>query len=214
MHMSNLGENIRRLRTAKGFGQNEFARMAQIDPGNLSKVERGIHALISPSIERIAATLGVTVAQLLADDHNVVLAPDGFRRIPVLDYVQAGAWVGVAPGFRDGEMQDYILTDQDYSPATFAMVLRGNSMSPEFNEGDRVVIDPSITPHPGDFVVAVNGGGEATFKQYRERGTTKDGKDIFELHPLNPVYKDLRSDEVHIRIVGTMREHHRRFRTR
>jgi SOS-response transcriptional repressor LexA len=63
----------------------------------------------------------------------------------------------------------------------------------------------------GDYVVAKNGGDEATFKKYRPRGKDAAGVDVFELVPLNDDFASLRSDIDHIAIIGTMVEH-RRYR--
>lgn len=87
-------------------------------------------------------------------------------------------------------------------------------MLPEFRPGDRVVIDPSMAPNPGDFVVAKNGHEEATFKKYRPRGRNADGVEVFELVPLNDDYPTLRSDVENLRVIGVMVEHRKRYRVR
>ena len=85
-------------------------------------------------------------------------------------------------------------------------------MEPDFKEGDAVVIDPEVSPLPGDFVVAKNGEEEALFKKYRPRGIM-NGSDVFELVPLNEDFPTIRSDQEEVRIIGTMVEH-RRYRKR
>ncbi len=91
----------------------------------------------------------------------------GGRMVPIISEVQAGTWREIRDGLQTAEM---LLTDLDLSPHAFALTIRGDSMLPEFREGDRVIIDPEVGPAPGDFVVALNGGNAATFKKYRERG--------------------------------------------
>lgn len=86
-------------------------------------------------------------------------------------------------------------------------------MNPVFNEGDLVIIDPDESPRPGDYVVASNGGDEATFKKYRPRGIDENGQEVFELVPLNEDYPPMHSDRQHIEIIGVMVEH-RIFRKR
>lgn len=100
---------------------------------------------------------------------------------------------------------EFLLTDLLLGPRAFAMRIRGDSMLPRFQEGDVVVIDPDQPHHPGDFVVAAN-GGEAVFKQYRDRGINEKGQEVFELLPLNKLYPAIRSDITPMRIVGTMVE--------
>ena len=145
---------------------------------------------------------------------NMEMAQPDIHRIPVISYVQAGVWT--APNeIRecDGNMA-YITTDLELGDRAFAIVIRGNSMEPEFTEGDLVLIDPDEPLHPGDCVVAKNGDEAATFKKYRPRGVGDDGREIFELVPLNDDYAPMRSDRQHIQIIGTMVEHRRRRKRR
>ncbi len=144
----------------------------------------------------------------------MVIAPPDTRRIPVLSYVQAGGWTDVNEIREcDGNLV-YITTDLALGERAFAIELKGHSMEPEFVEGDVVLIDPDEHPHPGDFVVAKNGEEAATFKKFRPRGVDDDGKEVFELVPLNDDYPTMRSDRQHIQIIGTMVEHRRRRKRR
>ena len=81
-------------------------------------------------------------------------------------------------------------------------------MEPDFIEGDVVIIDPTEHPHAGEFVAAVNGDYEATFKKYRPLGEIDQfGREHFELIALNPDYPKLSTLKQEIRIIGTMVEH-------
>lgn len=144
---------------------------------------------------------------------NVLPAQIGMRRVPLINYVQAGVWTEALEREAIGSDFEYLLTDLDLSASAFALEIKGESMLPNFRPGDRVIIDPEICPNPGDFVVAKNGEEEATFKKYRPRGMTDRGNLIFELTPLNPDFAPIRSDQTPIRIVGTMVEH-RQYRKR
>ena len=147
-------------------------------------------------------------------ESNVTPAPIGARSIPVISAIQAGMWCEIVDRFQPGDADEYLMTDLELSAHAFALTIRGNSMLPEFNPGDRVIIDPAVSPHPGDFVAAKNGDQEATFKKYRPRGMDAAGNMVFELVPLNEDYPTLRSDTQPIRIVGTMVEHRKYRRPR
>jgi len=138
--------------------------------------------------------------------------PSGVRRVPVISYVQAGMWTEIVNSFQPGDANEWLITSDTNSPNTFVLVVRGNSMEPDFKDGDLVVIDPSVRPRPGSFVVAKNGREEATFKKYRPRSVDVLGNDIFELIPLNEDYPTMRSSEQAIEIIGTMVEHRRLYR--
>ena len=142
---------------------------------------------------------------------NVAPADIGLRKIPIISYVQAGCWTeSIECRSMDGSIET-INTDLDLGSMAFALSVRGDSMAPEIQEGDVVVIDPDVDPLPGDIVAAKNGNHEATLKQFRPRGTNDQGQDYFELVPLNPVYPTMRSDHHHVTIIGVMMEH-RRYR--
>ncbi len=110
-----------------------------------------------------------------------------------------------------GAGDDFVLTQTELGPHAFALTVRGDSMTPEFQEGDTILIDPDVKPSPGDYVVAKNDEGEATFKKYRARGLNERGEPVIELVPLNADYPSLRSDRSPIQIIGTLMEH-RRYR--
>jgi SOS-response transcriptional repressor LexA len=135
------------------------------------------------------------------------LYPDR-RGYPIISPIQAGHWREIVDSFPRGGADEYIMGSNTYGKHTFALRITGNSMEPEFKEGDIVVIDPDVMPSPGDFVVAKNHEEAATFKKYRPRGIM-DGKEVFELIPLNEDYAVMRSDQQPIHIIGTMMEHTR-----
>lgn len=145
------------------------------------------------------------------DVRNVVPAPRDQRYIPVISYVQAGMMTEAVDPFALGDGLETILTDLDLSAQAFALVIEGPSMLPEFNEGDKVIIDPACAPRPGDFVVARNRADEATFMKYRPRGTGETGQMVFELVPLNDDFPTLHSERDHLRLIGVMIEH-RKYR--
>jgi SOS-response transcriptional repressor LexA len=171
-------------------------------------------ALYGCSAIWLATGVGPMYGNKAESSSNVAPAKLGARRVPVITSIQAGMWAEIVDNFQPGDAGDWLLTDIDLSDSAFALDIRGNSMEPEFKDGDRVIIDPEIAPQPGDFVAAKNGEQEATFKKYRPRGMDAKGNMIFELVPLNDDYPTLRSDVQPIRIVGTMVEHRKYRRPR
>lgn len=178
-------------------------------------------AFTASNNQKAANLLGVSAewlaigekGQFVLDKSNVSPAQIGTKHIPLLSYVSAGAWTGAIDAFQPNDAHDWLVTDLELSEGAFALEIKGDSMQPDFKPGDRVIIDPGISPQPGDFVVAKNGEEEATFKKYRPRGVDANGNVVFELVPLNEDYPTMRSDVAPIRIVGTMVEH-RKYRRR
>lgn len=134
-----------------------------------------------------------------------------YNEVPLISHVQAGLWKESVNSYEPGAGQDFLPTHIGLGPDAFALSICGESMLPDFREGDLVIIDPGISPGPGDFVVASNDQHEATFKKYRPRGVNAQGETVIELVPLNDDFPILRSDRTPFRIIGTMIEY-RRFR--
>jgi SOS-response transcriptional repressor LexA len=72
---------------------------------------------------------------------------------------------------------------------SFALMVLGDSMAPEFAEGDVIVIEPDGLATDGSFVLA-NPGGEWTFRQL----AATEGR--WQLRPLNPHYPAVDLDDL------------------
>lgn len=132
--------------------------------------------------------------------------------IPVLDFVQAGLFGTVEYDGINPKDKTYT-TYQSAKPSdVFGLTVEGMSMAPEFLPGDSLVIDASLAPQPGSFVIAQNGSYEATFKKYRVIGYDEYGREEFELVPLNPDYPTLSSRDHKISIIGVMVRHERSYK--
>lgn len=64
----NLGNNIRKIREAKGLSGKEVALTCKMDPGQYSRVENNKTDIALSSIVKIAKALGVSVADLFTAD--------------------------------------------------------------------------------------------------------------------------------------------------
>lgn len=61
-----FGARLRQLRTERGWSQEAFADLAKLHRTYIGHVERGEQNLSLVNIERVAATLGVSLAELFA----------------------------------------------------------------------------------------------------------------------------------------------------
>jgi transcriptional regulator with XRE-family HTH domain len=61
-----FGARVRQLRTERGLSQEAFADRAKLHRTYIGAIERGEQNLSLLNIERIAATLGVSLAELFA----------------------------------------------------------------------------------------------------------------------------------------------------
>jgi SOS-response transcriptional repressor LexA len=102
------------------------------------------------------------------------------------------------------------LDGSEISEELFALRILGASMAPKFEEGDVVIIDPSIQPRLDDYVAAKIGGLGSCFRRYVQRQDER-GEAVFGLAALAPELPAIWADGANISILGTMVEH-RRFR--
>lgn len=201
----NLANRAKKRRTELNLTQVEVAKRAGISQQSIEAIENG-KTLKPRNLLALAAALKCDPKWLLLGGAVVTYYNYGARRVPILSYVQAGAFTNAEPILDAGEFE-YVLTTAELSEHSFALRIRGDSMEPEFREGDIVIIDTDVYPTPGEFVAASNGSHEATFKKYRPVGVGPKGEDNFELVPLNSDYPICRSWEKPVTIIGTMIEH-------
>lgn len=213
--MGTLGTRLRALRKQRKLTQGQLGKALGVSDVTVGYWERDLNVPGGRSLTKLAHYLGVNEGFLLngqEEEANVGPAPIAAQQIPIISYVQAGAWSPECDARNLDGTVDYLLTSEFHSHSTFALKVKGKSMEPEFVEGDVIIVDPELPPGPGDYVVAKNGSDEATFKKYRARGVNDDGEDVFELVPLNEDYAVRNSAKERIHIIGVVVEHRRIMR--
>lgn len=222
--MTTLQDRIAKLMSETGKTVGEIADIAEVSSSAVTQWKDGpTKSLKTAPATKLAAATGFSAMWIATGsgpeksgiapfDANVKPAPPGMRAYPVISKVQAGMVKEISCPYEPGDGFAVEFGEDDASEWAFFLEIEGDSMLPDFRPGDRVLIDPDVSPRPGDFVAARNTKQEATFKKYRVRGIDEAGQEVFELVPLNDDYPVLRSDEHHLIVIGTMLEHRRKFR--
>lgn len=227
--MSDVSERILQRMKELSLQQVDLIQMTGLSKGTVSKWISGVNIPSGKSITALAKALKTSPEWILDGEgikniggpskdedlygfNNACFNGKKLLRIPILDFVQAGMWREVA--YDGGEPKGYTHTTyKGKDPNTvFSVTVEGVSMSPEFQPGDEIIVDASITPEPGDYVVAQNGEYEVTFKKYRVTSFDEHGREIFELVPINPDFPIYNSSQHPISIIGVVVQHHREFR--
>jgi SOS-response transcriptional repressor LexA len=100
-------------------------------------------------------------------DSNVSPGPRLKGMVPVINWVQAGAWTDICDEAFD--TQEEAPRPPGSSDRTFALRVRGQSMLPKYEPGLIIYVDPEAMPYDGDDVVALMvDDNEATLKQLVE----------------------------------------------
>lgn len=218
--LATLGQRLTHARKHARLNQKDVAETFGISSQAVSQWESGRTRPDSRRLASLARLFDVRLEWLL--DESGPMAIEEFSpsaeashttQVPIIDRAQAGVWTELEDPLASAPVDEFLHTGLKVSSSTFALVIEGRSMEPEFQPGDKVIIDPEVKPQPGDFVVAKRDDDEkATFKKYRVRNQDEDGRGVIELTPLNSDWPTLMIDQDNPgHIVGTMVEQ-RRYR--
>lgn len=117
-------------------------------------------------------------------DTNVEAAPDIKGKIPLISWVQAGAFAEAIDTFQPGDAEEWLPTITKMSGSSFALRVKGISMEPKFQDGDIIYVDPEVAADSGKYVIVrLDDEQEVTFKQL----VIEDGRKY--LRPLNPAWE-------------------------
>lgn len=168
----------------------------------------------SGSIVKLASLIGVNVDWLTTGEGNIQSFESNveaikvkLRRIPLINWVQAGEFSNVCDNIYDE--WEHITDDGSLGNCIYALIVRGDSMQPSFNEGDRIIIDQEKNPKAGDYVIAVvQHEHAATFKRFKPCGIDpKTNKEYWQLVPLNNFYPIIDSRVVGFSVRGVVIRH-------
>lgn len=201
---------IRNLKKYMGLNQMNQVELASKLKINKSVVSSWINGARYPrmnTIERIAAIFRIEKSDLIEDKNLTSQGARGIR-IPVLGSVIAGQPAYAAENIIGWEEVTAKMSKQG---KLFALKVRGESMVPEFKEGDIVIVKEQPDVESGEIAVVLINGDEGTLKKVKK---TTDG--IF-LYAFNPAvyephfYSNADIENLPVRIVGKVIENRREW---
>lgn len=195
-----IGQLIKQSRKEKGITQNELAKRIGVSAGAISRWESGdIENMRRDRIEKLADALGIDPNIIIGIEPNKEM--DG--NIPILGRVAAGIPIDAVEeiiGYE--EIPKRLLAYASY----FALKIRGESMQPNIQDGDIVIVRKQESASDGDIVIAqVNHDEEATCKRL------KMYRDQIMLLSDNPAYSPQVYDAKDVHIVGVVTEVRRKL---
>lgn len=124
-----MGNNLKKLRMKAGYSQPVLAKMMGTTKNQLIKLEKGDRQLSLDWIEKAADALGVDAGDLVSDS-------DARDVVSAVGYVGAGAVVHTIDDYEKGAGLESIELDFPVKHGTVAVIVRGDSMLPIFEDGD------------------------------------------------------------------------------
>jgi SOS-response transcriptional repressor LexA len=209
----NIAERLKAAREIAGLTQEQVAAAAGISQGTVANIESGIRKA-PRELMAIARSVNVHPEWLKSGRgprelvdlpkassrsnldffSNVSPGPALRGKVPLISWIQAGAWCQAEESILPREAERWFDCPVGHSTSTFTLRVRGDSMtaphgnSRTYPEGSFIFVDPEQRqPDNGDRVVAcLEGSDEVTFKVYKN----EDGRQW--LQPLNPSHEPIR----------------------
>lgn len=174
-----IGPNLKRVMREKKIKVKELAAATDVSETYISYIRSGKKQPSFDVLNRFAIALGVDLADLVKEANPIQLESNGYH-IPVLGSIPAGVpieavediigWEEIPRRWLDG--------GREY----FALLVRGDSMYPEYKAGDVVVIRRQTTCDSGDDCAVMVNNQDATLKKVN---LCEDG---IELEAINQMY--------------------------
>ena len=177
-----FGEWVRRKREGAELSINLLAKRSGLSEKYIRLLERGERKPKVETLEKLARGLGVPFEEV-AKAAGVSLLKA--RKVPIISWASAGDWEKAV------EYPEDWVEVLSTSPRLFALRVEGDSMEPEFTEGDIIIVDADRDWDSGDFVLVRNENNEVIFKQIKRYG------DKWILRPLNPKYPEIELTDKH-----------------
>ena len=209
---------FRTLRKAKGLTQEEVGARLGISGAAVSRWEKGKSFPDMAIAGEVAKLYGCTIDDLTRGEvaqpvKEIEYVPSDrskrFIRVPVLGRIPAGIPIEAIEDVEDWE--DFPVDDTVQGRRYFGLKIKGDSMEPEYRDGDVIIIQQQEECHSGDDCAVMVNGDDATFKRVRlhESGLT--------LQPLNnryepQYYSAQQVQSLPVRILGVVVEIRRKVR--
>ena len=208
MKNETLGDRIRLRRKSLQLTQKQLAQQVNVSHVAVSQWEKEETLPRGENLLRLSEALGCAPAFLIEGDGPVFSesAWTGLHQIPLLAQRDIAQWLSDAGSVRQDRLMH---NDMALSQQSFAFRVEDQAMAPAILRDDVVIIDPSLSPQPGDSVLALQ-QQVALLRTWRQRGS-EGGVTQFELAPLNINFPELHSGRDNLKLIGTLVEL-RRFR--
>lgn len=178
------------LAAAIGKSTSQISQWLNASPDSKTGKPRTLKPETAREIEKAVGKPRAWFDQPVVADNraNVSTAPDVYKSVPLISWVQAGDWAEAIDLLQTDE-GERVFTQHKPRRHTFALRVTGDSMEPEFTDGDIIIVEPDEATTNGCFVV-VRQDGNTTFKKLVLDGTMTYLKPLNEKYSIVPLKED------------------------
>ena len=160
---SEVVELVKKMTAEQNMSMSELARRVGIAKSAISRYFNGTRELPLNRIGDFASALHTSPNFLLGMEEEPP-TPQGIK-IPVLGTVAAGIPISAVEDILDYEEIPQSWQNQG---EFFGLRIKGDSMKPDINNGDTVIVKQQSTANNGDVVIALVNGDDATCKKFEK----------------------------------------------
>lgn len=163
MSNNNVGQRIFEARKRRKISRKEVADFLQVHETTIKRYEDGnTKKLPTDRLEKIAKYLNTSIEYLMGWEEEQ--KPQGIK-IPVLGTVAAGIPISAVEDILDYEEIPQTWKNQG---EFFGLRIKGDSMKPDINDGDTVIVKQQTIANNGDIIIALVNGDDATCKKFEK----------------------------------------------
>ena len=219
MSMTNieLGKFLRTVREQLGYSTYDVNKLCDISPSYLSLMENGKRRPSAIILKKLAPIYNLDYLDLYEKAGYVDLIEDEKQKKQPNTSVVVFVYGSIPAGVPMECIEDIIDTEE--IPADmikggkqfFGLKVKGNSMEPEYLDGDTLILEKADDCESGDDCVVMVNGNDGTFKRVFKNN------DGIRLQPLNPSYDPLvfsneQIENLPVKIIGIVEEIRRKKR--
>ena len=195
-----IAQRVASMMQKLGWSEGELGRRSGVPQPTVHRILNGESQ--SPrqnNVEKIAKALGVTSSWLWSGtnveepsgvyvtqqshDENAQQGPQILGRVPLISWVRAGDLCEAIDLFQPGDADEWLDCPMPHGPNAFCLKVVGDSMFPDYREGEIILVEPRLSAQHGDDVVVRTPEGKTTFKRLQ---ITPDGTHLLAVNKEYP----------------------------
>ena len=200
-----IGDKLTYLRNSNNLSQAELAKKLNISRSSIGMFESNARTPTTDTLVRYAQFFNVSIDYLMGTSQNSNAEK---YTIPVYASISCGNPFVADEDIYDFEDIDIALKSQGEH---FGLLCRGNSMSPEFKDGDVAIIRKQSNIESGDIAAVRINGDEATLKIVKK---SEQGITLVAINPdvfLPRFYSNEEIINLPVEIIGKVIENRRKY---
>lgn len=212
-----IGERLKKARKYAGMTQLDLAKAIDAKQGAISDLENGRNNSSTKLVEMAICTgvnaewLSTGKGKMVAESKECAIPPDinQLCMYPIYHYEQI-----------EKVLKGEQVTTDEFEPSVkrsdenaYWIIIEDDSMQPVFQPKNLILLNPSLTPAPGDYVIATDDADQVMLRKWRDCGFDETlGQEYTQLIALNPDYPTTDSRFTEFKIHGVATEHRIKLR--